>query len=355
MATLKEPVTVEELKAHIANIEANGRPAALEYYEFMESKGDPYASWAQGVANDDTFTGQAANNYNAISSRFGVGDPPSRVITDADSAQINIDMALGNAGEMLKQAKYSGGSTNKGLPFNPTKDFHAEKFEANDLSIQNWTLSVPMEAYKRNYGEAATEALWQQINKTGGTGIPAVLESSKLYGHTLVDVLDPYSFYPQDLGFKLREAQWLGITALAGFGAAVESLWDWFNEPEISGSQQNQLMAISKTPSFNYTSHKKDSVAGYNLYQMLDNAEDTISNSTMNGFTVYVMGKTIQPTCMGDEAGIGGGVKSGTVGKEIRATSGAPSILYCGYLSIRADDTCTMNNENVEGKYISLC
>lgn len=125
--------------------------------------------------------------------------------------------------------------------------------------------------------------------------------------------------------------------------------------PEISGSQQNQLMAISKSPSFNYTSHKKDSVAGYNLYQMLDNAEDTISNSTMNGFTVYVMGKTIQPTCMGDETGVGGGVKSGTVGKEIRATSGAPSILYCGYLSIRADDTCTMNNENVEGKYISLC
>ena len=130
---------------------------------------------------------------------------------------------------------------------------------------------------------------------------------------------------------------------------------DWLDELQLSGSQQNQLMAISKTPSFNYTSHKKDSVAGYNLYQMLDNAEDTISSSTMNGFTVYVMGKTIQPTCMGDEAGIGGGVKSGTVGKEVRATSGAPSILYCGYLSIRAGDTCTMNNENVEGEYISLC
>lgn len=141
-------------------------------------------------------------------------------------------------------------------------------------------------------------------------------------------------------------------SSLTDLGNALEDLFD---PPEISGSQQNQLMAISKTPSFNYTSHKKDSVAGYNLYQMLDNAEDTISNSTMNGFTVYVMGKTIQPTCMGDEAGVGGGVKSGTVGKEIRATSGAPSIMYCGYLSIRADDTCTMNNENVEGKYISLC
>ena len=141
-------------------------------------------------------------------------------------------------------------------------------------------------------------------------------------------------------------------SSLMNAGNALEDLFDL---PKISGSQQNQLMAISKTPSFNYTSHKKDSVAGYNLYQMLDNAEDTISNSTMNGFTVYVMGQTIQPTCMGDEAGVGGGVKSGTVGKEVRATSGAPSILYCGYLAIRADDTCTMNNENVEGKYISLC
>lgn len=144
------------------------------------------------------------------------------------------------------------------------------------------------------------------------------------------------------------------LVLLASIKAMTNNVGDSADSP-VSGSQQNQLMAISKTPSFNYTSHKKDSVAGYNLYQMLDNAEDTISSSTMNGFTVYVMGKTIQPTCMGDESGIGGGVKSGTVGKEIRATSGAPSILYCGYLSIRADDTCTMNNENVEGKYISLC
>ena len=377
MATLREPVTVEELDAHIINIKANGRPAALEYYEFMESKGDPYASWGQGVANDDTFTGKAANYYNSISSRFGVGDPPSRIITAEDSAQINIDMALGNAREMRKQAKDSGGSTNKGLPFTPTERFHTEDFEKNDLSIQNWTLAVPMEAYKRNYGEAATEELWQKINKTEGTGLPAVWESTKLYGHTLKDFVK----IDNDANLKLREAQWLAITGLSGAGAGIEMgskyltltliiqfalgavavnrvkslLGSMFDEPEISGSQQNQLMAISKTPSFNYTSHKKDSVAGYNLYQMLDNAEDTISSSTMNGFTVYVMGKTIQPTCMGDEAGIGGGVKSGTVGKEVRATSGAPSILYCGYLSIRAGDTCTMNNENVEGEYISLC
>lgn len=191
---------------------------------------------------------------------------------------------------------------------------------------------------------------------TSPTGVgPLVLGGLSAGSASLAVVAGDMTY--SDLRKKLNHlfVDSLGDMIKAGSNATLSALDPEEILPEISGSQQNQLMAISKTPSFNYTSHKKDSVAGYNLYQMLDNAEDTISNSTMNGFTVYVMGKTIQPTCMGDEAGVGGGIKSGTVGKEIRATSGAPSIMYCGYLSIRANDTCTMNNENVEGKYISLC
>lgn len=184
-----------------------------------------------------------------------------------------------------------------------------------------------------------------------GVGAPVAI----LLGVTSVGLGVASAFVKKDLSANDMVVHGLGDMGTAASRAILGFLDPEEELPEISGSQQNQLMAISKTPSFNYTSHKKDSVAGYNLYQMLDNAEDTISSSSMNGFTVYVMGKTIQPTCMGDEAGIGGGVKSGTVGKEVRATSGAPSIFYCGYMSIRADDTCTMNNENVEGKYISLC
>ena len=122
--------------------------------------------------------------------------------------------------------------------------------------------------------------------------------------------------------------------------------------PEISGSQQNQLMAISKTPSFNYTSHEKDSTAGYTLVQVIDNAVSTAKQTTFNGVPAYLLAQTTQPTCMGDEAGVGGGVKSGTVGKEVKPTSASSTVFVEGKALVREGDTCTMNNGNTTGKYI---
>ncbi|MDY3307050.1 hypothetical protein [Psychrobacter sanguinis] len=40
-----------------------------------------------------------------------------------------------------------------------------------------------------------------------------------------------------------------------------------------AGSKSTVLIAISNGPSFNYTSYKKDTVAGYTLYSFIDNAE----------------------------------------------------------------------------------
>ncbi|MFC6205581.1 PAAR-like domain-containing protein [Psychrobacter urativorans] len=121
---------------------------------------------------------------------------------------------------------------------------------------------------------------------------------------------------------------------------------------QLGGSQQANLMAISVAPSFNYTSHKKDAVAAYTLFQMLDNAVDTVSTVSFNGQPAYVLAQTTQPTCKGDESGIGGGVKSGTVGKEVKPTSGSSGVFVAGKALIREADTCTMNNANTTGKYI---
>lgn len=265
------------------------------------------------------------------------------VVTAGDTAII-----VSNSGDavesFVKTGKYlgvAGGGVAVWGGYNDSKDIYQDwKDEEQDVKA-NDTLSLLSNA-------AAIGATGAALT---GVGAPVAV----VLGVTSLVLGVASSLVDENLSANDALVHGLGRSMNSGANATRRILDPEEDLPEISGSQQNQLMAISKTPSFNYTSHKKDSVAGYNLYQMLDNAEDTISNSTMNGFTVYVMGKTIQPTCMGDEAGVGGGVKSGTVGKEIRATSGAPSILYCGYLAIRADDTCTMNNENVEGKYISLC
>ena len=121
-----------------------------------------------------------------------------------------------------------------------------------------------------------------------------------------------------------------------------------------AGSKDTVLMAISNGPSFNYTSHKKDAVAGYTLYSFIDNAEATAEHTFFNGQPAYLLDQTTQPKCFGDAAGIGGGVKSGTIGGEVKPISGSSTIFIEGKALVREGDTCTMNNENVEGTYVSV-
>lgn len=120
------------------------------------------------------------------------------------------------------------------------------------------------------------------------------------------------------------------------------------------GSKDSLLIALSKAPSFNYTSHKKDAVAGFTLIRTIDNAVNTVAHTTFSGQPAYVLDQTTQPDCQGDESGVGGGVKSGTVGKEVKPTSGSSNVFIGGKALVREGDTCTMNNENVVGKYITV-
>lgn len=121
-----------------------------------------------------------------------------------------------------------------------------------------------------------------------------------------------------------------------------------------AGSKDTVLMAISTGPSFNYTSHKKDAVAGYTLYSFIDNAEATAEHTFFNGQPAYLLDQTTQPKCFGDAAGRGGGVRSGTIGGEVKPTSGSSTIFIEGKALIREGDTCTMNNGNVKGKYVTV-
>ena len=122
----------------------------------------------------------------------------------------------------------------------------------------------------------------------------------------------------------------------------------------LGAARQSKLIAVSVAPSINYTSHKKKSTAPYVLTQSLDNAQNIAKHTTLNGKNAYILSQTSQPTCTGDASGIGGGVKSGTVGKEVKPTKGASNIFVEGKPLIRQGDPCTMNNGNTQGKYIAL-
>ncbi|MGP5494668.1 hypothetical protein ACTXMK_10105 [Psychrobacter celer] len=59
-----------------------------------------------------------------------------------------------------------------------------------------------------------------------------------------------------------------------------------------AGSKDTVLMAISLGPSINYTSHKKDTMAGYVLYSFIDNAVATAEHTFFNGQPAYLLDQT---------------------------------------------------------------
>ena len=121
---------------------------------------------------------------------------------------------------------------------------------------------------------------------------------------------------------------------------------------QLGGSKQSQLTAISKGPSIYWSSHKKDSMIALVVYQTMDNAINTAKHTTFNGQPAYLLAQTTQPTCQGDASGRGGGVRSGTIGGEVKPTGGSSSIFVEGKALVRQGDTCTMNNGNTTGSYV---
>ncbi|MCC3346215.1 hypothetical protein [Psychrobacter sanguinis] len=53
----------------------------------------------------------------------------------------------------------------------------------------------------------------------------------------------------------------------------------------------------------NYTSHKKDAIAGYVLTAVIDNAVVNSEHTSLNGQPAYLLDQTTQPSCVGDAVG----------------------------------------------------
>lgn len=64
----------------------------------------------------------------------------------------------------------------------------------------------------------------------------------------------------------------------------------------LAANKASILLAISTTPSINYTSHKKDSTAPYVLTQSLDNAQNPAKHTYFNGKPAYLLTYPNHPT-----------------------------------------------------------
>lgn len=91
----------------------------------------------------------------------------------------------------------------------------------------------------------------------------------------------------------------------------------------------------------------------YQLTADLVGTMGAVESVRFNGHPAYVL-KSIVPTCVGDEAGSGGGVRSGTTGGMVAPTQGSGTVKINRYPVVRDGHPCLMNNGNCTGIYAAV-
>lgn len=124
---------------------------------------------------------------------------------------------------------------------------------------------------------------------------------------------------------------------------------------KIGARKHASFKAISTAPSINLTPSGSGMVpVAYPVVQDLSSSVNVASTVNFNGCPAYLLDASTQPTCTGDAAGTGGGIRSGTVSGEVKPVKGSSTVRIEGKQVIREGDPCTMNGGNNPGVYITV-
>lgn len=177
---MPQSLTTKQITAYIDRVNAGGLPQVLQVYDELYAQGYNYAGWAAGVARGDTITGQSALKFLKDSAVLGWNGSGGENLSPEQIDRIRVAMSLGYLNTLAAIARESNGIVSKDVIFRETEDFHAVAFEANNLSIDNWTLKIPMDLIRATRGEQAVEEAWEQLRDTGGTGLDSLMASTAL-------------------------------------------------------------------------------------------------------------------------------------------------------------------------------
>lgn len=318
-------VTQSEIERYRSDIKNNGVAGVIRTYDALLDKGYDYAGWAKGVAEaqgisetnwfpDGSITGRAAVLYLKKSS--------GQDISEEKLNRIREGMAQGYLKFLETNIK---NNVVKDVDFKSMRDFHREVFERNGLSINNWTLETPMKLIGKYEGEAERERKWEELRKTQGTNVDALLGSSGLFGRVMnysigsiyrdekgevlsgtsvanLSMPSPY-WYPGEVGdvdsynvssFKKvpidandkREAQeWIKHVSL--FKPILLAQSEQFVQPVQNIAQAsldiNQLMEHMKTGSVDFSQLNLSQLTQNNLVQLNDLKQQSIQQAeTLN-------------------------------------------------------------------------
>jgi hypothetical protein len=190
---MPQTLTTTQIQQHIDSIKTGGVDQARAVYDNLNAQGYNYAGWAAGVARGDSITGLSALSYLQGTAMMGMGGDACRNLTQAQIDKVRVDMATGYLETLKIIATDSGGSVNRDVKYSETEKFHKDAFETNRLTLDNWTLKIPMDLIRATEGDAAVERMWEDVRDTGGTGLDSILESTLLLQkvYDALDSLDP--------------------------------------------------------------------------------------------------------------------------------------------------------------------
>lgn len=122
----------------------------------------------------------------------------------------------------------------------------------------------------------------------------------------------------------------------------------------IGARQASTFKAVCTAPSFNKTPVGASTPPlPYPVSQDLVPSTGVVGSVRFNGNPAYVLNQSRQPGCEGDAAGSAGGVKSGTVGGEVRPTGASTTVRVGGQPIVRDGDPCTLNAGNCPGVHVT--
>lgn len=112
-----------------------------------------------------------------------------------------------------------------------------------------------------------------------------------------------------------------------------------------TGARKNSIFkAVSLVPDVCKTPMGPNMVpVPYPIVGDLSNSMEVAKSVKFNGDPVFLLSASVVTTVTGNEAGIGGGMKSGVNKGKVRATGSAKSVRVEKKLVVRHGDECDMN------------
>jgi hypothetical protein len=187
-------------------------------YTSLLNNGYAYAGWAGGVADGDTVSGVAALDFLTDSAMVGAFGPECTVLSPERIQTIKQQMAQSYLDTLKAIADASSSdSVSRDITAQEVWNFHEVVFDANGLSIGNWTLNIPFALVENKFGAEGLETFWEVLRDTEGKGLDAISANAGVVAMMMALAADS-----SDPATQAQAEAWLNVIGLDNLLAMMD-------------------------------------------------------------------------------------------------------------------------------------